>query len=329
MKPLKTEDPSTTALSLTPMAMIEQAIQGKADVAILERLMALQERWETNEARREFDAAIARARAEIKPILKTQDVNLGIGKGSYKYETLSDIADAIDDELGEENLYYRYTSSQNGDLITVTCIVSHARGHREQATLSGRPDTTGSKNPIQAIGSAVTYLQRYTLKLALGLSAAKDDDARAAGTSTIDAEPASPSISDAQYDSLLSYLEAAAMPPNKVLEGAKVESLHDLTVKQYLELEEVLKERIERIKRKEKAAKPKSSTDIADTEAAEQMGRSAHAQGFGKLQWPPFWKDQANIEAWKRGWRSAEEEALSASERGSEHLPAEQQKQEE
>jgi len=37
------------------------------------------------------------------------------------------------------------------------------------------PDTSGSKNSIQAVGSTVSYLQRYTLYSILGL-ASKDAD---------------------------------------------------------------------------------------------------------------------------------------------------------
>jgi hypothetical protein len=37
--------------------------------------------------------------------------------------------------------------------------------------------TSGAgKNSLQAIASTTTYLQRYTLKLALGLSVSHDDD---------------------------------------------------------------------------------------------------------------------------------------------------------
>ena len=36
-------------------------------------------------------------------------------------------------------------------------------------------DTSGNKNSIQSIGSTRTYLQRYTLIGALGLSTAEDD----------------------------------------------------------------------------------------------------------------------------------------------------------
>jgi hypothetical protein len=41
--------------------------------------------------------------------------------------------------------------------------------------MSAAADTTGSKNPIQARGSAIEYLKRYTLIGSLGLSTADSD----------------------------------------------------------------------------------------------------------------------------------------------------------
>jgi hypothetical protein len=42
--------------------------------------------------------------------------------------------------------------------------------------LTSGPDTSGSKNPIQALGSAVSYLQRYTLLSLAGLATEDQDD---------------------------------------------------------------------------------------------------------------------------------------------------------
>ena len=65
--------------------------------------------------------------------------------------------------------------------ISVTCVLTHEMGHSEETTLKASPDTSGSKNSIQAIGSTVTYLERYTLLAAVGLAAAgMDNDGRAA-----------------------------------------------------------------------------------------------------------------------------------------------------
>ena len=43
-------------------------------------------------------------------------------------------------------------------------------------SLSAPPDSSGSKNSIQAIASTLTYLQRYTLLSITGLAASEADD---------------------------------------------------------------------------------------------------------------------------------------------------------
>src|SRR5258708_10458648 len=62
-----------------------------------------------------------------------------------------------------------------GGTIRVPCTLTHAQGHSESVSMSAQPDTSGSKNSIQAIGSTTSYLQRYTLFAATGL-APKDAD---------------------------------------------------------------------------------------------------------------------------------------------------------
>ena len=52
----------------------------------------------------------------------------------------------------------------------------------EENTLTGPVDATVGKNAIQAIGSTLTYLQRYSLVQALGLAASNDDDGRSVET---------------------------------------------------------------------------------------------------------------------------------------------------
>jgi hypothetical protein len=171
-------EPRKASSAITPMEMISVAIERGANVDQLEKLMALQERWQATQARMAFDAAISEAKARIKPIIKGRSVDFTTAKGrtNYVYEDLALIANEIDPILAPLGLSYRFRSSQEGAMVSVTCVIAHRDGHSEETTLTSGKDDTGNKNNIQAIGSAVTYLQRYTLKLALGLSAAKDDD---------------------------------------------------------------------------------------------------------------------------------------------------------
>jgi len=174
---------SRAVTTVTPMEMLSLAVQRGTDMAQLEKLMELQERWQANQARKAFDEAIAAAKAKIKPIVKKREVDFTTAKGrtNYHYEDLALIASEVDPILSEFGLSYRYRSKQDGNKVSVTCVIAHREGHSEETTLTALNDESGNKNSIQAIGSAVTYLQRYTLKLALGLAAAKDDDGKSSG----------------------------------------------------------------------------------------------------------------------------------------------------
>jgi hypothetical protein len=162
------------ARSITPMEMLSRAIEGGAGIEVLEKLMDLQERWEARQARRAFDEAVAAAKSEIKPIVRNRE-----GHNQKKYADFAAIAAAIDPILSKHGLAYRFRTTQT-DKIAVTCVVS-GFGHYEENTLVGQPDASGGKSPIHALGSALTYLQRYSLNQAFGLAATYDDDGVAAG----------------------------------------------------------------------------------------------------------------------------------------------------
>lgn len=163
-----------TAVSVTPMFLLQNAV-ANGNLELAERLMALQERWEANQARKQFDAAVADAKAEIKPVVRN-----ATGHNAKKYADFAAIAIAIDPIISRHGLSYRFRTAQT-DKIAVTCILSHKSGHYEETTLCGPADTSGNKNAIQSIGSTLTYLQRYSLVQALGLAASNDDDGKTAG----------------------------------------------------------------------------------------------------------------------------------------------------
>lgn len=166
------------------ISMIERVVlDPDADIDKMERLLAMKERVDAQRAKVDFSQAIAMARAEIPPIIKDATVDFTSQKGRtyYKHETLAGIAKQIDPILSQYGLSYRFRTGQGTGGVSVTCIISHCGGYSEETTLTGVPDTSGSKNSFQAVGSAVTYLQRYTLKAALGLSAEIDDDGHGAG----------------------------------------------------------------------------------------------------------------------------------------------------
>lgn len=231
---------------MTPPQMIQQAMAaGQWDH--LEKLMAFQERWEERNARRAYNAAISAVRADIPVIVKTRYVRFGTGRAAYWYEDLAEIARTIDPILSQHGLSYRWrteTVPAEG-LIVVTCIVSHRDGYTTENSLPAPRDESGNKNPIQAISSTVTYLQRITLKAALGLAAGKDDDARATSpsTATIDSE---------QLQKLDGLMKEVKQDTKRFLDNYGIESLPDLPAAAFAEAVDFL----ERKKAKQEASSP-------------------------------------------------------------------------
>lgn len=209
--------------AVTPMDMLNRAVETGAGLEMVEKLMSLQERWETGQARKAFDRAIAAAKAKITPIQRNAK-----GHNDKRYADFAAIAKVVDPILSEHGLSYRFRTAQ-GDRISVTCILSHEDGHSEETTLTGPADTSGSKNAIQAIGSTLTYLQRYSLVQMLGLAASNDDDGKAgsdAGTISEDQAAELIALADevgADKRAFCNYfkVEGIAMLPAKDFDRAK------------------------------------------------------------------------------------------------------------
>lgn len=197
MNELAQKEPGQLVAS-TPTDMIMWAMQNGANVEQLERLMALKERHDQGEARKAFVKAMSDFRGGQKPIAKTR-------KGhNCTYAGLAETIEQITPLLAECGLSHRWETKQEGGSIVVTCHLTHVDGHSESATMSSGADTSGQKNQIQAIGSAISYLQRYTLYAVCGLASREmDDDGAGVGRGnkkTFDLEAALKEI--AECDSL-------------------------------------------------------------------------------------------------------------------------------
>ena len=176
--------PVSESAALMWQATIERAARDPTvDIEKFERLMLMKERIEAKAAEKDFNAAVALAKGGIGPIIKNKTVDFTSQKGrtNYQHEDFAEVARTVDPVLSQHGLSYRFRSSQSAGKLKVTCILTHQSGHSEETTLEVAEDHTGNKNDIQSIGSAATYLQRYTLKLALGLASSVDTDGKVAG----------------------------------------------------------------------------------------------------------------------------------------------------
>lgn len=168
----------------SPAAMLLNAMASGTDLEKLEKFMELQERYERNEARKAYHEAMAAFKAnDVPKIEKDRKVTYETSKGntSYSHASLANVTDKITAALGKYGLSHAWRTKQDDKMITVTCTISHRQGYSEETSLSAAPDQSGSKNSIQAVGSTITYLERYTLLALTGLAASDTDDDGMAG----------------------------------------------------------------------------------------------------------------------------------------------------
>ena len=224
------QEPSTVpqllqpAPAITPMQMLQIAVEKNADLDQLQKLMDLQERWEANEARKAYVVALTAFKRTPPTVVKNKQVGYdskkaGAGRTQYDYATLAQVADAISPALAEHGLSYSWSTSQSENGIAVTCALTHQMGHGETVTMSAPADNSGSKNVIQALGSTVTYLERYTLLAITGLATIDQDD---------DGDGVVTLISPEQKNDLIVLMKEVNADAEKFLDWLGVEYIDNL-----------------------------------------------------------------------------------------------------
>jgi hypothetical protein len=219
--------------------MIERlATRQDLNIDVFERLLAARRAEEDRAAERAFNAAMSEAKGELSPVIKTHAVDFTSTRTNtrtkYSYEQFADVARVVDPVFARHGLSYRFSVSQSADQVKVSCIVSHADGYSERTNLEGKvdPGSTGMST-VQALGSALTYLQRYSLRAAIGLAAAVDDDGRGAGG-------ASPRITVDQASDLQRLIDDSGRSQATLLRLVGVDEVAEMTVDQFNRAVEVL-----------------------------------------------------------------------------------------
>lgn len=177
----------------SPGKMLDAAIGLGASVEEMERLYDLRLRYEQNEARKAYTAAMAAFKEKPPEIFKDKDV--AYGNTEYSHASLGNVVTTINSHLGKHGLSASWKTEQPEGQVKVTCTVTHVAGHSESTSLTAPPDNSGTMNNIQRISSTTSYLKRYTILDITGCAALDefDDDGRSCGKQnrkgkTVDAE---------------------------------------------------------------------------------------------------------------------------------------------
>ena len=170
---------------LTMLALIARAATDPAvDVAKMAALLTMQRELMADQAKQQFNEALARLQTRLPRITKRgrieypENKQKGTQKAAIPYALWEDIDAAIRPLLNEEGFSLSYDAPPApGGGILFTGKLLHVGGHFETATIGPLPlDTSGGKNNLQAGGSTTSYGQRYTTKMLLNLIFEGEDD---------------------------------------------------------------------------------------------------------------------------------------------------------
>jgi hypothetical protein len=152
--------------------LVEKMLTTNPTPEALEKILGLQREWEAGEAKRAYSAALVELKRAL-PTFLARDKKVSFKEVRYTHTSLAGAMDVVIPILADHGFSLTWTPGNDAKgAVVVTAKLTHRLGHSEQATLTAPADATGSKNPVQAIASTITLLQRYSALALLGLATA-------------------------------------------------------------------------------------------------------------------------------------------------------------
>lgn len=235
----------TAAADLQPHATSMPVPQGNQLLSVISRaifdpavpmdriewLYARQREMEREQAERVFNAAMSLAQGAMGTVRK--DAKNDHTKS--RYATYAAIDDAIRPAYTSNGIVISYNQGKSDDpeLMRIEAIITHSGGHKEIRHVDLPFDGKGAKgNDVMtgthARGSAMSYGQRYLLKMIFNIATSDDNDdgnaAAGVGGGTITGD---------QVDTLRAMIDDIELPIDKFCEYMKVDGVMKILKKDY------------------------------------------------------------------------------------------------
>jgi ERF superfamily len=169
--------PESLAAHNSLLTFVAQAVRDPAiDVAKLEALLRMQREIVAEDARLQFNRSFAALSAEITQIERRGVADMCV-TGAYKFAKREDL-DAMLRPLMREHGFavsFRPVPGSAGHL-TIEGELMHVAGHSKTAELTLPPDIGPGRNSLQAMGSAISYAERYLTEMLLNVVRRDEDD---------------------------------------------------------------------------------------------------------------------------------------------------------
>ena len=161
------------------------------DIDKMERLLAMRERYDAEQRKTAFLAALSALEAELPQIAKSGTILDREGNVRNRFAKMEDVDAAIRPLCKEHGFAFSFDSMVPvAGNITYTCTMSHREGHSETKQITLPIDKGGGRSDVQSVGSTTSYARRYLLGMHLHLVTRDEDDDGAGGRGPITAEQA-------------------------------------------------------------------------------------------------------------------------------------------
>ena len=241
--------PALPVPAADPLAMVRMLLENgertEQTVALVERLVALEERQRERMARQDFIAALTAFQLEVEPIKRTQkgnNVGRETGKGfGYWYAPLPEVVAVVREPLKRHGFAYRWTpdGSEDAKFLKVTFHLTHVGGHTESNSVKMPLESKGGMSEQQKVSNALSFGMRLSMVAGLGLTTFDPDLDGAPGTED-------ETITQTQADDLSAMAEEAGVDKHKFLESLGVEKFTEVKAVQFPYAVQRLKVKIER-----------------------------------------------------------------------------------
>lgn len=230
---------TTEIVTTTPMQLIDNAVAKGVDTEQLEKLLALQERWEANEARKQYSSSMVTVQSEIPTIVK----NLRNTQTNSNYVALDRVISQTKDIYTKHGFSIVFHEGETGKegFVRICADVIHRSGHKEQYHYDAPMEGKGIKGNVNMTAthgkaSSTSYARRYLMCMIFNIPTGDDD-----GNSVEDGE----TLSEQQLAEVVALAEEVGVDVKgqKLLDYLKVDSIEQVLAKNFKSLIAILEKK--------------------------------------------------------------------------------------
>lgn len=227
--------PGAVATTPTPIDILRTVVSGgvtNENVAVIEKMADLCERFEKRNAEKAFTAAFVALQSDLPTIVASTVI-----QNRGKYEKYEDVMKVVGPLLHKHGFTVSFSMDFNENRVIVTCHLKHLEGHTEKNSFAvrvgGRADSE-----TQADCKAATTAKRNALLQALNIVIRQD-----ALSSEDDATIIGGNITQEEADSLRRRVKATGSNEEAFLRFAGAKSYEEIGTARFDECDEMLRKK--------------------------------------------------------------------------------------